>query len=84
MRRIIMHANIWPVSGDEDRVSGDPIALDRPTILTWGLIGPGKGIEWGIEALALLGDLVPSPATSSSARPTPRSSTPTGRTTGPA
>jgi glycosyltransferase involved in cell wall biosynthesis len=37
------------------------IAIDRPTILTWGLIGPGKGIEWGIEALALLGDLRPSP-----------------------
>jgi polysaccharide biosynthesis protein PslF len=34
---------------------------DRPTILTWGLIGPGKGIEWGIEALALLGDLRPRP-----------------------
>jgi len=33
----------------------------RPTILTWGLIGPGKGIEWGIEALALLGDLEPAP-----------------------
>lgn len=25
----------------------------RPaTILTWGLIGPGKGIEWGVDALA--------------------------------
>ena len=23
----------------------------RPTVLTWGLIGPGKGIEWGIRAL---------------------------------
>ena len=34
---------------------------DRPTILTWGLIGPGKGIEWGIEALALLRDLRPRP-----------------------
>jgi len=32
-----------------------------PTILTWGLLGPGKGIEWGIDALALLGDLVPTP-----------------------
>jgi glycosyltransferase involved in cell wall biosynthesis len=32
-----------------------------PTILTWGLLGPGKGIEWGIEALALLGDLRPAP-----------------------
>jgi glycosyltransferase involved in cell wall biosynthesis len=33
----------------------------QPTILTWGLMGPGKGIEWGIEALALLRDLRPRP-----------------------
>jgi len=33
----------------------------RPFILTWGLLGVGKGIEWGIEALALLQDLDPSP-----------------------
>lgn len=33
----------------------------RPTILTWGLISQGKGIEWGIEALAQLGDLSPRP-----------------------
>ncbi len=25
-------------------------------VLTWGLIGPGKGIEWGIRAMAELGD----------------------------
>ncbi|MGD0244022.1 MAG: glycosyltransferase [Streptosporangiaceae bacterium] len=31
------------------------------TILTWGLLGPGKGIEWGIEAMAMLRDLVPMP-----------------------
>nr|WP_307874180.1 glycosyltransferase [Frankia sp. AgB1.8] len=30
---------------------------EGPTVLTWGLIGPGKGIEWGIEALAALTDL---------------------------
>lgn len=29
------------------------------TILTWGLLGPGKGIEWAIDALALLEDLSP-------------------------
>jgi len=29
----------------------------RPTVLTWGLLGPGKGIEWGIEAMAMLRDL---------------------------
>lgn len=32
-----------------------------PSILTWGLLGPGKGIEWAIEALAALGDLDPAP-----------------------
>jgi glycosyltransferase involved in cell wall biosynthesis len=32
-----------------------------PVILTWGLLGPGKGIEWGIRALARLTDMVPRP-----------------------
>ncbi|HEV7147612.1 MAG TPA: glycosyltransferase [Pedococcus sp.] len=31
----------------------------RPVVLTWGLLGDGKGIEWGIEALAQLRDLAP-------------------------
>ena len=33
----------------------------RPLVLTWGLLGPGKGIEWGIDAMASLTDLVPLP-----------------------
>jgi polysaccharide biosynthesis protein PslF len=33
----------------------------RPTILTWGLLGPGKGIEAGIDALVELRDLIPAP-----------------------
>ncbi len=33
----------------------------QPTILTWGLIGPGKGIEWGIAAMAKLRDVAPMP-----------------------
>jgi polysaccharide biosynthesis protein PslF len=31
------------------------------TVLTWGLLGPGKGIEWGIEAMTLLSDVQPMP-----------------------
>jgi polysaccharide biosynthesis protein PslF len=33
----------------------------RPVVLTWGLIGPGKGIEWAIAAMALLRDVQPAP-----------------------
>lgn len=37
-------------------------AGSRPqTVLTWGLIGPGKGIEWGIQAMVHLRDLEPAP-----------------------
>jgi polysaccharide biosynthesis protein PslF len=33
----------------------------RPRLLTWGLLGPGKGIEWVIEAMSYLRDLDPAP-----------------------
>ena len=33
----------------------------RPVVLTWGLLGPGKGMEWAIEAFAGLGALDPAP-----------------------
>ena len=32
-----------------------------PLVLTWGLLGPDKGIEWGIDAIARLADLEPPP-----------------------
>lgn len=32
-----------------------------PRVLTWGLLGPGKGIEWAIDAMCLLADLWPAP-----------------------
>jgi glycosyltransferase involved in cell wall biosynthesis len=33
----------------------------RPVILTWGLLGPGKGIEWGIRSLTHLTHMHPRP-----------------------
>jgi glycosyltransferase involved in cell wall biosynthesis len=33
----------------------------RPTILTWGLLGEGKGIEWALEAFTRLRDISPTP-----------------------
>ena len=34
-----------------------PAGSDRPTLLTWGLLGPGKGIERVIDAMGSLHDL---------------------------
>jgi glycosyltransferase involved in cell wall biosynthesis len=31
-----------------------PTSAGSPLLLTWGLIGPGKGIEWVLDALALV------------------------------
>jgi glycosyltransferase involved in cell wall biosynthesis len=46
-------------------LGGPPVATtvtpSRPVILTWGLLGPGKGLEWGVEALPALRDLDPMP-----------------------
>jgi glycosyltransferase involved in cell wall biosynthesis len=35
--------------------------IEHPAILTWGLLGPGKGIEYGISATALLQHRSPAP-----------------------
>ena len=45
---------------------------DRPHLLTWGLLGPGKGIEWALRALALLDDLSPAPAYTVAGRTHPK------------
>lgn len=40
----------------------EPVMRRRtPRVLTWGLLGPGKGIEWAIDAMAELADLRPLP-----------------------
>jgi polysaccharide biosynthesis protein PslF len=58
-----------PASTTTDVFSTRPIAVTDvctrrprpPRLLTWGLLGPGKGIEWAIDAFADLDDLVPAP-----------------------
>jgi glycosyltransferase involved in cell wall biosynthesis len=46
---------------DPGAVPVSPHRSQHRQVLTWGLLGPGKGIEWAIEAMALLGDLHPEP-----------------------
>ncbi len=49
-----------------------PFAGSAPVVLTWGLLGRGKGIEWGIRAMAALGDLHPAPVYVVAGRTHPR------------
>lgn len=51
-------ASIAPRSPGDASFAAPP---RRPIVLTWGLLGKGKGIEWGIEAMAALHDLDPRP-----------------------
>jgi glycosyltransferase involved in cell wall biosynthesis len=54
--RVIAHG------AEDNRPSGANLARRVPrTVLTWGLIGEGKGIEWALTAMAGLGDLRPQP-----------------------
>ena len=53
--RVIQHGAIV-------RVDPGPVASHSPSILTWGLLGPGKGIEWAIDGLRRLHRLRPLPA----------------------
>jgi glycosyltransferase involved in cell wall biosynthesis len=54
---------VIPHGADATHITGTipSRANDRPVVLTWGLLGEGKGIEWAIAALALLTDLDPQP-----------------------
>ncbi len=51
---VIPHGAASHTSAPRDR-------RDVPHLLTWGLLGPGKGIEWALRALAGLRDLHPAP-----------------------
>jgi glycosyltransferase involved in cell wall biosynthesis len=45
---------------------------DRPHLLTWGLLGPGKGIEWALRALARLKNLKSPPVYTVAGRTHPK------------
>ena len=55
-RVIVIPHGAWtqPSAGQQRR-------QDRPLVLSWGLVGPGKGLEHGIAAMAPLADLPPPP-----------------------
>jgi len=46
---------------DTRAMAEPPVFGTRPLLLTWGLLGAGKGIEWMIDAMAMLTDLRPRP-----------------------
>jgi glycosyltransferase involved in cell wall biosynthesis len=53
--------------------AGEPARrYDRPHLLTWGLLGPGKGIEWALRALARLQRLDPAPVYTVAGRTHPK------------
>jgi glycosyltransferase involved in cell wall biosynthesis len=57
---VIPHGATTPPSDTGSPLERDPAG--RLRLLTWGLLGPGKGIEWAIDALALLADVRPRPS----------------------
>lgn len=55
---------VIPHGAADTRLGGQAADRDEnaaPIILTWGLLGEGKGIEWGISAMAQLRDIHPAP-----------------------
>ncbi|MGB8857932.1 MAG: glycosyltransferase [Ilumatobacteraceae bacterium] len=48
---VVAHGAALARAGD---MAGDPLDRSRPQLLSWGLLGPGKGIEHVIDAMGLL------------------------------
>lgn len=66
--RLVRHHDVDPdrvvviPHGTDEAFAGPSLASGgRPLVLTWGLIGAGKGLEVAIEACASIRDLVPTP-----------------------
>lgn len=58
--------------GAADHVGVPAYRRTRPHLLTWGLLGPDKGIEWSLRALARLRDLDPAPTYTVAGRTHPK------------
>ena len=53
--------------------TGPPVERHpQPHLLTWGLLGPGKGIEWALRGLARLQSLDPAPVYTVAGRTHPK------------
>ncbi len=62
----VEHSKVMLIPHGAATPSAPPPAARReaggpPRLLTWGLLGPGKGIEWAIDAFSQLADLCPHP-----------------------
>jgi glycosyltransferase involved in cell wall biosynthesis len=58
--------------GATDRPGPVPARQSGSHLLTWGLLGPGKGIEWVLRALTELRDLDPAPSYTVAGRTHPK------------
>jgi polysaccharide biosynthesis protein PslF len=58
---VIPHGAATPPMSNATVEAGPARPGRRQRVLTWGLLGPGKGIEWAIDAFADLADLDPAP-----------------------
>jgi glycosyltransferase involved in cell wall biosynthesis len=47
---------VIPHGAADNRVPAGPATAGRPKVLTWGLLGPGKGIEHAIDSMRILRD----------------------------
>ena len=57
---VIPHGAATPLA--ESGGASRPVGAWAPRLLTWGLLGPGKGIEWAIDAIGRARRSPPSPA----------------------
>jgi glycosyltransferase involved in cell wall biosynthesis len=62
--------SVIPYGADEP--AGVPVRRAQPHLLTWGLLRPGKGIEWALRALARLQTLDPAPTYTVAGRTHPK------------